>query len=113
MNAITFKAFVKEAIDIQAGSDAPSDYLPTRAAALALFPKLANPYAELAGLGTLMAPSIQEMRNKPMSEKHKAQAEVGGLGILAAPYAHDIAKTRSPAYGRVAGRVGQALRRVK
>lgn len=48
--------------------------------------------AELAGLGTLAAPSIQAMRGKPMSEKAKNRAEVAGLGILAAPTIAGMAK---------------------
>src|SRR5690348_8147812 len=94
MNARTFKMFVKTAIALQADNDTPADYVMVRAAVEAKFPKLAeNPYAELAGLGTLAVPSIQEMRNKPMSEKKKAVYEVGGLGILAAPYARNVVKS--------------------
>lgn len=48
--------------------------------------------AELAGLGTLAAPSIQGMRGKPMSDKNTRRAEVAGLGILAAPSAYEIGK---------------------
>lgn len=59
---------------------------------------------ELGGLGTLAAPSIQELRHKPMSEKAKAGLEVAGLGALAAPYAHDLAM-KSPRYaGSTIGR---------
>lgn len=66
--------------------------------------------AELIGLGTLAAPSVQELRKKPMSEKRKAQAEVAGLGILAAPYAHDLAK-KSKHYAGLASRIGRAVGR--
>jgi len=41
--------------------------------------------AELAGLGTLAAPSIQKLRGKPMQEKNEHKTELAGLGILAAP----------------------------
>ena len=41
---------------------------------------------ELAGLGTLAAPSAYHMATgKDMSEKNKHRAELGGLGILAGP----------------------------
>jgi hypothetical protein len=48
--------------------------------------------AEIAGLGTLAAPTIQKMRGKPMSERASHAAEIGGLGILAAPAAHSMYK---------------------
>ena len=53
------------------------------------FEKAANKWdtaAELVGLGTLAIPSIQNLRGKPMKEKHKDIMEVAGLGMLAAPY---------------------------
>ena len=43
--------------------------------------------AELAGLGTLMAPSIRELRGKPMTHRGLHGTELAGLCILAAPYA--------------------------
>lgn len=42
--------------------------------------------AELGGLAALAVPSIQHLRRKPMMEDTKAKYEVGGLGLLAAPY---------------------------
>lgn len=48
--------------------------------------------AELGGLGILAAPSIQHLRGKEMSEKNKSRAEVAGLGVLAAPTAAAVAK---------------------
>lgn len=59
---------------------------------------------ELGGLGTLAAPSIQELRHKPMSEKAKAGLEVAGLGALAAPYAHDLAMKSRRYAGSSVGR---------
>jgi hypothetical protein len=59
------------------------------------FEKRANAWshaAELGGLGILAAPSVQELRHKPMSEKKKAIYETVGLGTLAAPYLVDAAK---------------------
>ena len=43
--------------------------------------------AELGGLGILAAPSIRNMQGKPMSQKNKDRAEVAGLGVLADPSA--------------------------
>lgn len=48
--------------------------------------------AELGGLGILAAPSVQHLRGKEMSEKNKSRAEVAGLGVLAAPTAIGVAK---------------------
>lgn len=48
--------------------------------------------AELGGLGILAAPSVQHLRGKEMSEKNKSRAELGGLGVLAAPTAAVVAK---------------------
>jgi hypothetical protein len=90
---VTIQAFVKEAAEIQ---------LSDRTVKTA---SLGRHGLELAGLGTLAAPSVQELRHKPMSEKNKAKAEVAGLGMLAAPYAHDIAKAKSSRYANLAGRV--------
>jgi hypothetical protein len=45
---------------------------------------------ELAGLGTLAAPSVAHLRGKDWSEKNKSRAEVAGLGMLAAPYVKDM-----------------------
>ena len=43
--------------------------------------------AEVGGLGVLAAPTIQKMRGKKMSERGEHAAELGGLGILAVPSA--------------------------
>lgn len=48
--------------------------------------------AELGGLGVLAAPAIQHLRGKEMSEGAKAKTEVAGLGILAAPSLHAAGK---------------------
>lgn len=48
--------------------------------------------AELGGLGILAAPSVQHLRGKEMSEKNKSRAEIAGLGVLAAPTALGVAK---------------------
>lgn len=48
--------------------------------------------AELGGLGILAAPSVQHLRGKEMSEKNKSRAEIAGLGVLAAPTAATVAK---------------------
>lgn len=41
--------------------------------------------AEIAGLGILAKPSIDEMRGKEVAPKKKARTELAGLGVLAAP----------------------------
>jgi hypothetical protein len=56
------------------------------------FEKRASDMAELAGLGTLAAPTIQKMRGKPMTEKNEHRTELAGLGVLAAPSAYNLAK---------------------
>lgn len=59
------------------------------------FEKRANGWshaAELGGLATLAAPSVQAMRGKPMKEKNQHRAELAGLGILAAPTAVAVGK---------------------
>lgn len=49
--------------------------------------------AELAGLGTLAAPSLKHMvTGKDMSKKNQHRAEIAGLGILAAPSIYHLAK---------------------
>jgi hypothetical protein len=53
---------------------------------------LATHAAEVGGLGILAAPTIQKMRGKKMSEKGEHAAELGGLGVLAAPSAAHLAK---------------------
>lgn len=108
MNARMFQSFVKTAMELQADYETPGDYAATRAAVEAKFPKLASLDAiELAGLGTLAAPSVAALAHHPMKEKHKELAEVGGLGILAAPYVHNIAAKKSGRYA--ATRVGKFL----
>jgi hypothetical protein len=61
------------------------------------FEKKANAFShstELLGLGILAAPNSLNLMHKPMSEKSKDIAEVGGLGILALPsIAHFAAKS--------------------
>lgn len=47
---------------------------------------------DLAGLGMLAAPTIQKMRGKPMQEKNKDRAELGGLGVLGASVAAEHGK---------------------
>ena len=46
---------------------------------------------DMGGLGLLAAPTIQKMRGKPMSEKNKDRAELGGLGVLGASVAAEHA----------------------
>lgn len=99
MNSRMFRSFVKTAMELQADQDTPGDYVAARAMAEAKFGKIAGLDAlELAGLGTLAAPSVAALAHHPMKEKHKEVAEVAGLGILAAPYAHNIAARRSARY---------------
>jgi len=43
--------------------------------------------AELGGLGILAAPSVQKLRGKAMGEKAEHKTELAGLGVLAAPSA--------------------------
>lgn len=50
--------------------------------------------AELGGLGILAAPSIKKMvTGKEMSENNKHKTELAGLGVLAAPSAVHVAKS--------------------
>jgi len=48
--------------------------------------------AEMAGLGILAVPTIQEMRGKKVSAKAKHTAELAGLGTLAIPSAVEMGK---------------------
>lgn len=108
MNARMFRSFVKTAMELQADQDTPGDYVATRAAVEAKFGKIAGMNGlELAGLGTLAAPSVASLAGHPMKEKHKDVAEVAGLGILAAPYVHNVAAARSARYANSG--VGQRL----
>jgi hypothetical protein len=57
--------------------------------------KLSSPWAhaaEVAGLGILAKPSIDEMRGKKVPTKRKAGTELAGLGVLAAPSALSLGK---------------------
>ena len=102
MDARQFNAFVRESISIQQGQreDRPSDYLMTKVAAAMAFPSLRKHASEgwgghaieLAGLGILARPSVQELRGKEMSEQSKHLHEIGGLGVLAAPSAYKLGK---------------------
>jgi hypothetical protein len=47
---------------------------------------------DMAGLGLLAAPTVQHMRGKPMSDKNKNRAELGGLGVLGASVAAEHGK---------------------
>lgn len=47
--------------------------------------------AEIAGLGVLAKPSIDEWRGKKVEEKKKSKYELAGLGMLAAPSAIELA----------------------
>lgn len=103
MNARMMRAFVKEALALQAGDGEPEDYAAVLAATEAKFPGLKKVAglsqwvgahqnalthgAELAGLGILAKPSFDEMRGKRVDEKRKARTELAGLGVLAAPSA--------------------------
>jgi hypothetical protein len=108
MEPTIFAAFSNELRHIQAaGPDMPHDYLETRAAAISKFamampaPGLATRAAgwvgqhrdtlthgaELAGLGILAKPTIDEMRGKHPTEQAKHRSELGGLATLAAPSA--------------------------
>lgn len=116
MNAQTFRSFVKEAMALQTEDrDTPPDFLVTKAAVArklgiekratllsGLKPALGraggwvakhkDPIVhgtELAGLGVLAKPSVDELRNPQTNphEKKKAKYELAGLGMLAAPSA--------------------------
>lgn len=65
--------------------------------------------AEIAGLGTLAAPTIQKMRGKPMKEKNKDRAEMAGLGILAVPAAHELGKKAIPKLKSFAASAGKQV----
>jgi uncharacterized ParB-like nuclease family protein len=56
------------------------------------FEKRASHAAEILGLATLAAPSVQSLRGKPMSEHTSHKMELAGLGILGAPSAYAIGK---------------------
>lgn len=130
MDLQTFRSFIKTAVALQDRSkQTPSGYREVLAEVRNRYPDLDRPdprpnkvindpeqvklsstarhLMELGGLGTLAAPSIQELRHKPMSEKNKAVAEVAGLGTLAAPYVHDLAMKNQ----RYAGMANKALAR--
>jgi hypothetical protein len=100
MDARQFNSFIRESIAIQQGQfdDRPSDYLMTKVAATMAFPALRKHASmgahaiELAGLGILARPSVQELRGKQMSEHSKHMHEIGGLGVLAAPSAYELGK---------------------
>jgi len=128
MDIQVFRSFVKTALSLQvdARNQTPPGYQETKAAVRNRYPdldreeerpnktvndpeqvKLASigrHLVELGGLGTLAAPSVQELRHKPMSEKAKAGLEVAGLGALAAPYAHDLAMKSKRYAGSSVGR---------
>lgn len=107
-----FGAFSDELRHIQvADADTPPDYLETRAAVMAKLAlavpaspmarmgQILRPHAsnishgaEVAGLGILAKPSIDELRGKKVNEKSKARTEVAGLGVLAAPSAYNLGK---------------------
>ncbi len=112
LTKVAIAAFSDELRRIQvADADTPHDYLETRAAVMAklalavpaspiarmgqvLRPHASNIShgAELAGLGILAKPSIDEMRGKQVDDKTKARTEVAGLGVLAAPSAYNLGK---------------------
>jgi hypothetical protein len=128
MNLRVFRSFVKTAVALQidASDSTPPGYKEVRAAVANRYPDLEREeprpnkiindpervklsstgrhLMELGGLATLAAPSVQELRHKPMSEKRKAGLEVAGLGTLAAPYVHDLAM-KNPHYAGAAGKV--------
>lgn len=55
--------------------------------------KISSHAAELAGLGILAAPAVHHLaKNTEWSEKNKSRAEVAGLGVLAAPSAYAVGK---------------------
>jgi len=59
------------------------------------FEKQANAFshaAELGGLATLAAPSVQALRGKKMKDSTAHKTELAGLGILAAPTLVNLAK---------------------
>lgn len=95
MTPDVFRAFVKEALALEAGGDTPPDYLPTRLALAARFPKLASNLVnalEVGGLGILARPSYQNLRkpNANAEEKSHAKHELAGLGVLAAHPAYEL-----------------------
>lgn len=134
MDPMVFRAFIKTALALQVdgSNQTPPGYLETQAMVHDRYPDLSRidpPHqeyqedkepmkladgvgrhlSELAGLGVLAAPSVQELRHKPMKESTKAGLEVAGLGTLAAPYAHDLAMKRP---GYAASRFGRGLTRL-
>ena len=53
---------------------------------------LAEHALDVGGLAMLAAPTVQKMRNKPMSQKSTNRTELAGLGVLAAHPAYSMAK---------------------
>lgn len=51
--------------------------------------------AEIGGLGILAAPTIADMAGHPMSKKWKDRSELAGLGVLAGPAAKHLVKGAS------------------
>lgn len=65
-------------------------YVPTaKHTKLAFSPNLVNGL-ETVGLGILAAPSVAGLAGRPMEDKTKELAEVGGLGVLAAHPAYEL-----------------------
>lgn len=93
-----FSSFIKAACSFNsADADTPPDYLAAKVAAAAVFPGLMKSAsgmlghaAEVAGLGMLARPTIQEARGKEVSHKSKMVHELGGLGVLAAPSLYEM-----------------------
>lgn len=115
MNSIMMRAFVKEAMALQVeDSDTPAEYVSVRAATMR---KLAmgnlGLASSIAGLGVLGAPSVQELRGKPMDEKKKAKLELAGLGMIAAPEAYELYHGSKGHLGSLASRLKGAVGKVR
>jgi hypothetical protein len=97
MNMNLFQSFIKKASQMHSNDDSlPEDYMAIRAATISRFPKLASALpiagAELAGLGILAKPSINDLRNPQASpeDKRKAKYETAGLGLLGVHPAYQL-----------------------
>lgn len=52
--------------------------------------------SSIAGLGVLAAPSVSHLAGHDMDEKTKSKLELGGLGLIAAPEAHQLYRKFRP-----------------
>lgn len=115
MTSTMFRAFAKEAMALQLEDrDTPPDYVSVKAAVMQ---KLGMGNLGLAtsigGLGVLGRPAYHELRGKPMDEKQKAKHELVGLGMIAGPEVHELAKGSKGHIGKLVSRLKGAAGKVR